>query len=166
VVALRRGDHRSILEGDEAQDEEETVVETNMDLLGWLRKQLAEAEPDLLREMVKSFAEALMGAEADALCGAAFRERSAAPALVVGIQGEQAPLVATRGWTDLEEDALLEQVVQCLLATASTATSGLYEAADRKLGSAASPVAVGESNHEQTDKEMQRRHVCAQEGVG
>jgi hypothetical protein len=35
VVALRRGDHRSILEGDEAQDEEETVVETNMDLLGW-----------------------------------------------------------------------------------------------------------------------------------
>ena len=42
-----------------------------MDLLGWLRKQLAEAEPDLLREMVKSFAEALMGAEA---------MRSAAPA--------------------------------------------------------------------------------------
>jgi len=52
------------------------VVENNMDLLGWLRKQLAEAEPDLLREMVKSFAEALMGAEADALCGAPFRERS------------------------------------------------------------------------------------------
>jgi transposase-like protein len=47
-----------------------------MDLLGWLRKQLAEAEPDLLREMVRSFAEALMGAEADALCGAAFRARS------------------------------------------------------------------------------------------
>jgi putative transposase len=52
------------------------VAEDNMDLLGWLRKQLAEAEPDLLREMVKSFAEALMGAEADALCGAAFRARS------------------------------------------------------------------------------------------
>ena len=52
------------------------MVENNMDLLGWLRKQLAEAEPDLLREMVKSFAEALMGAEADALCGAPFRERS------------------------------------------------------------------------------------------
>ena len=58
------------------RDEEETVAENNMDLLGWLRKQLAEAEPDLLREMVRSFAEALMGAEADALCGAAFRERS------------------------------------------------------------------------------------------
>lgn len=48
----------------------------NMDLLAWLRKQLAEAEPDLLREMVRSFAEALMGAEADALCGAAYGERS------------------------------------------------------------------------------------------
>lgn len=52
------------------------MVEKNMDLVAWLRKQLSEAEPDLLREMVKSFAEALMGAEADALCGAAFRERS------------------------------------------------------------------------------------------
>ena len=52
------------------------MASNNMDLLGWLRKQLAEAEPDLLREMVKTFAEALMGAEADALCGAPFRERS------------------------------------------------------------------------------------------
>lgn len=52
------------------------MAENNMDLMAWLRKQLEVAEPDLLREMVKSFAEALMGAEADALCGAAFRERS------------------------------------------------------------------------------------------
>lgn len=52
------------------------MVDPKMDLLGWLRKQLAEAEPDLLREMVRTFAEALMGAEADALCGAGFRERS------------------------------------------------------------------------------------------
>lgn len=52
------------------------MANDNMDLLGWLRKQLSETEPDLLREMVKSFAEALMGAEADALCGAAFRARS------------------------------------------------------------------------------------------
>lgn len=47
-----------------------------MDPLSWLRKRLEEAGPDVLREMVKSFAEALMGAEADALCGAAFRERT------------------------------------------------------------------------------------------
>jgi len=41
------------------------VITERMDLLGWLRKQLAEADTDLLREMVRSFAEALMGAEAD-----------------------------------------------------------------------------------------------------
>jgi putative transposase len=46
------------------------VVETVM------RKQLEQASPDQLRAMVKEFAEALMGAEADALCGAAYGERS------------------------------------------------------------------------------------------
>jgi len=48
-----------------------------MDVSGWLRKQLEQASPDLLRAMVKDFAEALMGAEADALCGAGYGERSA-----------------------------------------------------------------------------------------
>jgi putative transposase len=52
------------------------VVEPTMDALEWLRKQLVEADPDLLREMVKVFAEQLMGAEADALCGARYGERS------------------------------------------------------------------------------------------
>jgi transposase-like protein len=47
-----------------------------MDLHEWLRKRLEEASPDLLRAMVKDFAEALMSAEADALCGAAYGERS------------------------------------------------------------------------------------------
>src|ERR671938_543043 len=47
-----------------------------MDLNGWLRKRLEQASPDLLRAMVQEFAEALMGAEADALCGAAYGERS------------------------------------------------------------------------------------------
>src|SRR3954447_1601780 len=37
---------------------------------------LASASPDLLREMVKTFADALMSAEADAMCGAAYGERS------------------------------------------------------------------------------------------
>jgi putative transposase len=41
-----------------------------------LEEQLAQASPDLLRGMVKSFAEALMGAEADAVCGAPYGERS------------------------------------------------------------------------------------------
>ena len=37
---------------------------------GWLRKQLEAAEPDLLREMVQTFAELLMAADADEACGA------------------------------------------------------------------------------------------------
>jgi transposase-like protein len=52
------------------------VVEPTMDLQEWLRKQLEQASPDLLRAMVQEFAEALMSAEADALCGAPYRERS------------------------------------------------------------------------------------------
>ena len=45
-------------------------------LLGWLRKHLEAADTDLLREMVLGVMQALMGAEADALCGAGFGERS------------------------------------------------------------------------------------------
>jgi hypothetical protein len=47
-----------------------------MDVAVWLRKQLEEASPDLLGAMVKYFAEALMGAEAEALCGAGYGERT------------------------------------------------------------------------------------------
>jgi transposase-like protein len=47
-----------------------------MDVSGWLRKQLEEASPDLLRAMVKEFAEALMSADADAVCGAGYGERT------------------------------------------------------------------------------------------
>src|SRR5688572_399564 len=47
-----------------------------MDMTSWLRKQLETASPDLLRAMVQDFAEALMGAEADALCGAPYGARS------------------------------------------------------------------------------------------
>jgi len=47
-----------------------------MDVTGWLRKQLEEASPDLLRAMVKEFAEALMSADADAVCGGGYGERS------------------------------------------------------------------------------------------
>jgi transposase-like protein len=47
-----------------------------MELSSWLRKQLEQASPDLLRVMVQDFAEALMGAEADALCGAGYGERT------------------------------------------------------------------------------------------
>ena len=48
----------------------------SVDPAAFLREQLATASPDLLREMVKTFADALMSAEADALCGAAYGERT------------------------------------------------------------------------------------------
>ena len=41
-----------------------------------LADQLAEASPDLLRGLLSVFIHALMGAEADAICGAAYRQRS------------------------------------------------------------------------------------------
>ena len=52
------------------------MIDTRMDALEWLRKQLETGENDLLREMVRSFAEGLMGAEADVVCGAGYGERS------------------------------------------------------------------------------------------
>ena len=52
------------------------MVEHTMEVASWLRKQLEDAHPDLLRAMVKEMAEALMGAEADAVCGAGWGERS------------------------------------------------------------------------------------------
>lgn len=52
------------------------MTKDSMDISGWLRNWLEEADPDLLRQMVRSFADALMGAEADALCGAGFGERT------------------------------------------------------------------------------------------
>jgi putative transposase len=48
-----------------------------MDVQGWLRKHLEKADTDLLRDMVIWFVQALMGAEADAACGASLGERSA-----------------------------------------------------------------------------------------
>src|SRR3982750_3682169 len=43
---------------------------------GFLRDQLESASPDLLRAMVKTFADALMSAEAEAICGAPYGQRS------------------------------------------------------------------------------------------
>jgi transposase-like protein len=52
------------------------VVRNRIEDLEEFRKQLEGADVDLLREMVKVFAEQLMGADADALCGADYGERS------------------------------------------------------------------------------------------
>ena len=47
-----------------------------MDALDWLRKQLDSDENDLLREMVREFAQRLMAAEVDVLAGAGWGEVS------------------------------------------------------------------------------------------
>ena len=52
------------------------MVRDRIDALEAFRKQLEGADVDLLREMVKVFAEQLMGAEVDAVCGADYGERS------------------------------------------------------------------------------------------
>jgi putative transposase len=52
------------------------AVPGSVDAGAFLREQLETASPDLLRSMVKTFAEALMSAEADTMCGASYGERS------------------------------------------------------------------------------------------
>jgi putative transposase len=52
------------------------VVDPTMEPVAWLRKQLEDGNEDLLREMVRVFAETVMSGEADELCGAAYGERS------------------------------------------------------------------------------------------
>jgi transposase-like protein len=53
-----------------------TMVDPRMDALEWLRKQLAEECPDIARAMLERAVAELMSAEADALCGAPYGERS------------------------------------------------------------------------------------------
>ena len=53
------------------------AVTDTMDVLAFVRKHLeGEGGNDLLREMIKTFTEALMSAEADAVCGAGYGQRS------------------------------------------------------------------------------------------
>lgn len=47
-----------------------------IDLAGFMSEHLERAEPDLLRSMLSTFVQALMGAEADAMCGAPYGVRS------------------------------------------------------------------------------------------
>ena len=52
------------------------MVNTRMDELVWLRNQLEAEGNDLLGEMVRSFAQGLMSAEADVVCGAPWGQQS------------------------------------------------------------------------------------------
>ena len=52
------------------------INDNTMDALEWLRKHLDTDGNDMVREMVAAFAQQLMGAEADAICGAGYGEVS------------------------------------------------------------------------------------------
>ena len=53
-----------------------TVDPNSIDLPAFMAEHLQRAEPDLLRSMLSTFVQALMSAEADAICGAGYGERS------------------------------------------------------------------------------------------
>jgi putative transposase len=46
------------------------TADASIDPAGFLAEHLERAEPDLLRAMLTTFVDALMSAEADAICGA------------------------------------------------------------------------------------------------
>ena len=52
------------------------MVDTTMDGLSWVRKQVEQADTDLLREIVQLFCERVMSEEVNAICGAPYGERS------------------------------------------------------------------------------------------
>jgi putative transposase len=53
-----------------------TANDHSIDLAQVMSEHLERAEPDLLRSLLKLFVETLMGAEADAVCGAPYGTRS------------------------------------------------------------------------------------------
>lgn len=53
------------------------VASHSVDPAGMLEQHLASASPDLFREMIASFANAMMSAQADQFCGAGYGERGA-----------------------------------------------------------------------------------------
>lgn len=52
------------------------MVDSSMDAREWARKQLEEADPDLLRALMQTVLADLMGTEIDQICGASYGERS------------------------------------------------------------------------------------------
>lgn len=52
------------------------AVEPSLNVAQLLREHLESASPDVLRAMVQTFADALMSAEADVVCGAEYGRRS------------------------------------------------------------------------------------------
>jgi putative transposase len=72
-------------------------VPNTMDALAWLCKHLEDGDPDMLRSMVKAFADQLMSAEASALCNAGYGEVT--PARVNQRNGYRSRELDTRAGT-------------------------------------------------------------------
>ena len=53
------------------------TASSSIDPARFLSEQLAQASPDLLRQLLSTFIDTLMSAEADAVCGAEYGQRSA-----------------------------------------------------------------------------------------
>jgi putative transposase len=58
------------------QETDAMTAPSSIDPAHFLHEQLAQASPDLLRQMLTTFINALMSAEADAVCGADYGARS------------------------------------------------------------------------------------------
>ncbi len=69
-------------------EEQHDASPPSIDLSGYLDEQLAHSRPDLLREMPRTFAQALMATEASAACGDAASARLRKPQ--INSQGEHA----------------------------------------------------------------------------
>src|SRR4051794_2033521 len=73
--------HRVILRGTRQSHSSKGInamtTAHDIDLPTVLAERLTTCHPDLLRELLATFIHTLMGAEADALCGAGYRQRSA-----------------------------------------------------------------------------------------
>jgi hypothetical protein len=76
------------------QEFDAMTAPSSIDPARFLAEQLERASPDLLRQMLKSFIDALMSAEADAVCGAEYaiaRPIGSTPATVRPIAGQVRP---------------------------------------------------------------------------
>lgn len=81
VVAQEGGHRVTLRETDQSHSMKDHAMTSahDIDLHQFLTDRLADASPDLLRSLLSTFIDALMGAEADSLCGAGFGERSSGP---------------------------------------------------------------------------------------
>ena len=93
----------------------------SIELPAWMAEQLSQASPDLLRQMVQIFAEALMSADADAVCGAAYGQRSPDRNIATAtVGGAGTPAPAPSSWRSRSS------------ARAATSPTGCWIAAGRR----------------------------------